>query len=144
MKLPHACLIFLGLLPWSMASGELPYTFNAGDPIRASELNANFQYLDSVAASSVGGPLTRRKVTLSYSSFVKVTTVPDAATNGWVLRSIATGCAGVLLRIDNDPEFAGQFDTALVLRPGETLYAKCPGTSSSDSTTISYFMFNEQ
>jgi hypothetical protein len=144
MKLPHACLILLGLLPWSIASGELPYTFNAGDPIRASELNANFQYLESLASSGGTGLLARRKLTLNYSSFVKVATVPDTATNGWVLRSVASGCSGVLLRIDNDPEFAGQADTALVLRPGESLYAKCPGTSSSGSTTISYFMFNEQ
>jgi len=144
MKLPQACLIFLGLLYWSGASGGVPYTFNAGDPIRASELNANFQYLDSVASSGASGLLVRRKVVLSYSGFTKVTTVPTAAANGWVLRSIATGCDGVLLQIDSDPEFAGQLETALVVRPGEALYAKCPGTASAGSTTISYFMFNEQ
>ncbi len=144
MKGLHACLIVVGLLTSSMAFGELPYTFKAGDPIRASELNANFQYLESLASSGVAGLLTRKKVTLNYLSFVKVATVPDAATNGWVLRSIATGCDGILLRIDNDPEFAGSLDAALVVRSGETLYARCPGTSVADSTRISYFMFNEQ
>ena len=128
----------------SVASGELPYTFNAGDPIRASELNANFQYLDSVASSGAAALLTRSKVTLNYLSFVKVTTVPDTATNGWVLRSIAASCDGVLLRIDNDPDFTGQPTTALLVRPGETLYARCPGTAPSGLTPISYFMFNEQ
>jgi hypothetical protein len=144
MKGLRDSLIVVGLLASSMAYGELPYTFVAGDPIRASELNANFQYLESLASSGVAGLLTRKKVTLNYLSFVKVATVPDAATNGWVLRSIATGCDGILLRIDSDPEFAGSLDAALVVRPGETLYARCPGTSVAGSTKISYFMFNEQ
>jgi hypothetical protein len=48
-RLTALCL--LGLLPWSLANADLPYTFKAGDPIRASELNANFQYLDSLAAA---------------------------------------------------------------------------------------------
>jgi hypothetical protein len=144
MKIRHALLFFLGLLPWSLAYGELPYTFTAGDPIRASELNANFQYLDSVLSTGAGGLLSRRKVTLNYLSFVKVATVPDAATNGWVLRSIAAGCDEVLLRIDNDPALTGQSTTALVVKAGETLYARCPGTSPSGLTPIGYFMFNEQ
>lgn len=144
MKLLHTCAIVLGLLPWTMASGALPYTFNAGDPIRASELNANFQYLESLASIGAGGLLTRKKVTLNYVSFTKVATIPDTAVNGWVLRSIAAGCDGVLLRIDSDPEFAGPADAALVVRPGETLYARCPGTPETGSTRIGYFMFNEQ
>jgi hypothetical protein len=144
MRNRRACLLLIGLLPWSMAHGDLPYTFNAGDPIRASELNANFQYLDSMASSGASGLMVRRKVTLSYLGFVKVATVPDAATNGWVLRSIAAGCDGVLLRIDNDPDFAGQSNTALVVKAGESLYARCPGTSPSGLSPIGYFMFNEQ
>lgn len=144
MKIRQACLILTVLLPWSVGYGEVPYTFNAGDPIRASELNANFQYLDNMASSVASGVLIRRKVTLNYLSFVRVTTVPDAATNGWVLRSIAAGCDGVLLRIDNDPDFAGQSDTALLVKAGETLYARCPGTSPSGLTPVGYFMFNEQ
>lgn len=143
MKKSRSCLLLLGLLPFSMASAGLPYTFNAGDPIRASELNANFQYLDSLASGAASALLTRRKVTLTGSSFVKVATVPDTAANGWVLRTIATSCSGVTLRIDTDPEFQGQLDTALVVKAGETLYAKCPGASSG-SSAVSYFMFNEQ
>jgi len=143
MKISRCCLLLLGVLPWSLAQGALPFTFNAGDPIRASELNANFQYLESVASSAASALVTRRKVTFTGSSFVKVTQVPDAATNGWVLRSIAASCSGVALRIDNDPEFLGQVDSALVLRAGETLYAKCPGATSGASA-IGYFMFNEQ
>lgn len=143
MNIPRLCLLLIGVLPWSLAHGALPFTFNAGDPIRASELNANFQYLDSLASSAATALVTRRKVTFTGSNFVKVTQVPDSAANGWVLRSIAASCSGVALRIDNDPEFLGQVDSALVVKAGETLYAKCPGASSSASA-VGYFMFNEQ
>ncbi len=143
MKISRCCLLLLAVLPWSLAHGELPFTFNAGDPIRASELNANFQYLQSLASSAASALVTRRKITLTGSSFVKVTQVPDTATNGWVLRNIASSCSGVTLRIDNDPEFLGQVDSALLVKAGETLFAKCPG-ASSNSSAVSYFMFNEQ
>lgn len=143
MNRPYACLLVLGLMPCSMASAELPYTFNAGDPIRASELNANFQYLESVAASGVNGVLIRRKADLSTSRYVEVATVPDSATEGWVLRSFVASCSGVLLRINDEPGFVGEIEAELVVRPGETLSARCPGTAS-DATLIGYFMFNEQ
>ena len=143
MNISRFCLLLLGVLPWSLAHGALPYAFTAGDPIRASELNANFQYLESLASSAASALVTRRKVTFTGSSFVKVAQVPDAATNGWVLRNIASSCSGVALRIDNDPEFLGQVDSALFLKAGGTLYAKCPGATSSGSA-VGYFMFNEQ
>jgi hypothetical protein len=141
MKISRAWWLILGLLPWSMASAGLPYTFKAGDPIRASELNANFQYLDSAAAGDFGGTLIRKKATLSTTRFTEVTTVPDTATNGWVLRSFAVGCTGLQLRLDTDPEFPLESGTPLVVRPGEVLYAKC---GSSGTSLIGYFMFNEQ
>jgi hypothetical protein len=55
MNISRFCLLLLGVLPWSLAHGELPFTFKAGDPIRASELNANFQYLESLATSTASG-----------------------------------------------------------------------------------------
>ena len=143
MNISRLFLFLLAVLPWSLAHGELPFTFKAGDPIRASELNANFQYLDSLASSAASALVTRRKVTFTGASFVKVAQVPDAATNGWVLRNIASSCSGVMLRIDTDPEFLGQVDSALVLKAGETLYAKCPG-ATSNASAVGYFMFNEQ
>jgi hypothetical protein len=138
-RLTALCL--LGLLPWSLASADLPYTFKAGDPIRASELNANFQYLDSLAAAGSEGPLVRRKATLRASSFTDVVTVPDTATNGWVLRSYVTGCGNPILRIDSDPSFPMTPDARLVVRAGETLQAKC---TESTTSTVGYFMFDEQ
>lgn len=140
MKLCHSFCLLAGLLTGSLACAELPYTFKAGDPIRASELNANFQYLDS-ASGNFGGTLLRKKATLSTARFTDVTTVPDSAVNGWVLRSFAAGCTGLSLRIDNDTEFTMDSGNPLVLRPGETLYAKC---GSSSASLIGYFMFNEQ
>ena len=134
--------ILLGLLPWSLASADLPYTFKAGDPIRASELNANFAYLDSLAQSGEGGILVRRKATLRSSGFNDVATVPDTATNGWVLRSYVTGCGDPMLRIDSDQGFQITPDARLVVRPGETLYAKCKDTTSD--SVVGYFMFDEQ
>jgi hypothetical protein len=143
MKPSRCLLIVLGLLPCSLAFADLPFTFKAGDPIRASELNANFSYLDSAAKAGFGGTLTRKKTTLNNSTFKDVTTVPDTATNGWVLRSFVAGCDGLLLKINDDPSVVAKIDAPLLVRPGETLSAKCPGSSSSDST-IGYFMFNEQ
>lgn len=143
MKPSRCLLIVLGLLPCSLAFADLPFTFKAGDPIRASELNANFAYLDSAAKAGLGGTLTRKKTTLNNSTFKDVATVPDTATNGWVLRSFVAGCDGLLLKINDDPSVAAQIDAPLLVRPGETLSAKCPGSSSTDST-IGYFMFNEQ
>jgi hypothetical protein len=143
MKIRRIALIVLGLLPCSLAFGGLPYTFKAGDPIRASELNANFQYLESLSQTGFGGLLTRKKTNLSNSNFNEVITVPNSATNGWVLRSFVAGCSGLLLRIDNDPQFPANIDAPLVVRAGETLSAKCPSGSSPDST-VGYFMFNEQ
>ena len=141
MKLLTA-LCLLGLLPWSLANAELPFTFKAGDPIRASELNANFQYLDSVAKAGTGGTLVRRQATMRSTTFNDVVTVPDTATNGWVLRSYATGCGDPILRINTDSSFTMDREAVLVVRPGETLSAKC--SDANVTTTIGYFMFDEQ
>lgn len=143
MKHYRLPLLLLGLLPCSLALADLPFTFKAGDPIRASELNANFAYLDSAAQAGLGGTLTRKKTNLSNSTFKDVATVPDTATNGWVLRSFVAGCEGLLLKINDDPAVPANIDAPLVVRPGETLAAKCPSSASNDST-IGYFMFNEQ
>jgi hypothetical protein len=142
MKLVNTWWLLAGLLPCAIASAEVPYTFAAGDPIRASELNANFQYLDSQSGGS-SGPLVRRRATLRASSFNEVVTVPDSATDGWVLRSVVTGCGDPVLRIDNDPNVTLTQDAVLVVRPGETLYARCPQSATIDSS-VGYFMFDEQ
>lgn len=131
------------LMPWSAAVAELPYSFKAGDPIRASELNANFQYLESLGAGGEFGLLTRRRTTLSTSGFREVVTVPSSATNGWVLRNYVSNCGALLLRIDNDPAVPVEKDAPLVVRPGETLYARCTA-SASETAPLGYFMFNEQ
>lgn len=144
MKRLNAWWLLLGLLPCSVASAEVPYTFAAGDPIRAAELNANFAYLDSKSAQGSEGTLIRRRASLSSARFNEVVTVPDSATAGWVLRSYVTGCGGdPVLRIDNDPNVAMTVDAVLLLRPGETLYARCPSSASTDSS-VGYFMFDEQ
>lgn len=143
MKLRSILLIAAGLLPCSLALADLPFTFKAGDPIRASELNANFQFLASAAQAGLGGTLTRKKANLSNSSFKDVVTVPTTSTNGWVLRSFVASCDGLLLKIDSDPSVTAKIDAPLVVRPGETLSARCPSSSSSDSM-VGYFMFNEQ
>ena len=142
MKLVNTWWLLAGLLPCAIASAEVPYTFAAGDPIRASELNANFQYLDSKSGGS-SGPLVRRRATLRASTFNEVVTVPDSATDGWVLRSVVTGCGDPVLRIDNDPNVTLTQDAVLVVRPGETLYARCPQSATTDSS-VGYFMFDEQ
>jgi len=141
MKLLTA-LCLLCLLPWSLASADLPYTFKAGDPIRASELNANFQYLESIANAGAGGTLVRRQATMRSTAFSDVVTVPDTATNGWVLRSYATGCGNPNLRINRDDSFTMDREAVLVVKPGETLSAKCSDTNIT--STIGYFMFDEQ
>jgi hypothetical protein len=141
MKLITA-LCLLALLPWSPANAELPFTFKAGDPIRASALNANFQYLESVARAGAGGTLVRRQATMRSTAFNDVVTVPDTATNGWVLRSYATGCGTPILRINTEDPFTLEREAVLVVKPGETLSAKCSDTNIT--TTIAYFMFDEQ
>lgn len=143
MKRIHAWWLLASLLPCAIATAEVPYTFAAGDPIRAAELNANFQYLDSKSSGDSGGPLVRRNVTLRTASFNEVVTVPASATNGWVLRSWVTGCGTPVLRIDNDPNVVMTEDAVLLVRPGETLYARCPQSATTDSS-VGYFMFNEQ
>jgi len=143
MKRVNAWWLLAALLPCAIANAELPYTFAAGDPIRASELNANFQYLDSLSSGGSDGPLIRRRATLRSSGFNEVVTVPDSATDGWVLRSYVTGCGDPVLRIDNDPNVTINVDVVLVVRPGETLYARCPQSASTESS-VGYFMFNEQ
>jgi hypothetical protein len=143
MKRTNAWWLLAGLLPCALANAEVPYTFAAGDPIRASELNANFQYLDSKSSGGSGGPLVRRRATLRTSTFNEVVTVPDTATDGWVLRSVVTGCGAPVLRIDNDPNVVLTEDAVLVVRPGETLYARCAQSATTDSS-VGYFMFDEQ
>jgi hypothetical protein len=142
MKFRKTTWLLLGLLPASMACAELPFTFEAGDPIRASELNANFQYLESLAGTGEG-PLTRRRVNLRSTQFEDVVTVPDTATNGWVLRSYVTGCGDPILRIGDDDAFTMNIDAVLVVRAGETLRARC-ASSSTTGSAIGYFMFDEQ
>lgn len=139
-------LLFLcaaaALAPLS-AVADLPFTFQAGDPIRASELNANFQYLESLGAGGEFGLLVRRRTTLSTGTFREVVSVPSTSTNGMVLRSYVSNCGTLLLRIDSDPAVTVEKDATLVVRPGETLSARCP-SSSSETNPIGYFMFNEQ
>lgn len=133
----------LALAPVSATLAELPFTFSAGDPIRASELNANFQYLESLGADGEYRLLTRRRATLSTAAFRDVVSVPSTSVNGWVLRSYVSNCGELLLRIDGDPAVPVAKDATLVVRPGETLSARCP-SSSSETSPIGYFMFNEQ
>jgi hypothetical protein len=142
MKLCKAPWLLLGLLPWSVALAELPYTFQAGDPIRASELNANFEYLESVAQAGTGGKLLRRQATLRTSGFNEVVTVPSSATDGWVLRSYVTGCGDPILRIDTDEPFTMDREAVLLVKAGETLSARCSITNIT--ATSGYFMFDEQ
>lgn len=141
-RLLPLCTVMV-LAPLSAAVAELPYTFKAGDPIRASELNANFQYLESLGAGGEFGLLTQRRATLSTSGYRDVVTVPTSSTNGWVLRSYASNCGTLLLRIDSDPGVPVDKDATLVVRPGETLSARCQ-SSTSETNLIGYFMFNEQ
>lgn len=124
------------------AVADLPYTFEAGAPIRASELNANFQYLDSLGAGGEFGTLTRRRVTLSSTTFRDVVTVPGTSVNGWVLRNYVTNCGALRVRIDGDPDVPLVAGETLLVQPGETLQARC--SSSPAVTPIGYFMFNEQ
>ncbi len=133
----------LALAPLSAALADLPFTFQAGDPIRASELNANFQYLESLGAGGEFGLLTRRRATLSSTAFREVASVPSTSVNGWVLRSYVSNCGALLLRIDSDPAVPVDKDATLVVRPGETLSARC-AASTAETAPIGYFMFNEQ
>lgn len=142
MKCFRASWLLLGLLPWSAALAELPFTFAAGDPIRASELNANFEYLESVAMAGTGGRLIRRQTTMRSSGYSEVVTVPDSATNGWVLRSYVTGCGDPILRINNDDPVTMDREAVLLVKAGETLHARCSGTNVT--ATAGYFMFDEQ
>lgn len=130
------------LAPWSVAVADLPYTFEAGAPIRASELNANFQYLESLGAGGEFGTLTRRRATLSSSAFREVVTVPGTSVNGWVLRTYVTNCGALRVRIDNDSDVPLAAGEPLVVRPGETLHARC--SSIAEVAPVGYFMFNEQ
>jgi hypothetical protein len=134
--------LLCGLLPWSAALAELPYTFAAGDPIRSSELNANFDYLESVAQSGTGGRLIRRQATMRSAGFNEVVTVPGTATNGWVLRSYVTGCGNPILRINDDDPVTMDREAVLLVKAGETLHARCSGTNVT--ATVGYFMFDEQ
>ena len=142
MKLLRASWLLCGLLPWSAAWAVLPYTFAAGDPIRASELNANFEYLEGIAQNGISGRLIRRQATMRSSGFNEVVTVPDAATNGWVLRSYVTGCGNPILRINNEDPVTMDREAVLLVKAGETLHARCSGTNVT--ATIGYFMFDEQ
>ena len=143
MKRPLVLCTVRVLAPLSAAVAELPYTFKAGDPIRASELNANFQYLESLGAGGEFGLLTRRRATLSASGYRDVATVPTTSTNGWVLRSYVSNCGSLLLRIDSDPGVPVDKDATLVVRPGETLSARC-ASSTSETNPIGYYMVDEQ
>jgi hypothetical protein len=142
MKCFKASWLLLGVLPCSVALAELPYTFQAGDPIRASELNANFEYLEGVTQAGTGGKLVRRQATLRTAGFNEVVTVPNSATDGWVLRSYVTGCGDPILRIDTDDPFTMDREAVLLVKAGETLYARCSITNVT--ATSGYFMFDEQ
>ena len=134
--------VLLALVPLTAARADLPYTFEAGAPIRASELNANFQYLESLGTGGEFGTLTRRRVTLSSTTFRDVVTVPGTSVNGWVLRNYVTNCGALRVRIDNDPDVPLAAGEPLLVQPGETLQARC--SSTSGATPVGYFMFNEQ
>ncbi len=55
------------------------------------------------------------------SGYSEVVTVPDSATNGWVLRSYVTGCGDPILRINNDDPVTMDREAVLLVKAGETL-----------------------
>lgn len=95
-------LAFMALTLLAALNGHAapPYTFSAGGSIRASEINANFTYLDTLISSSglikpddlihTGGTFTTGAAASS------VYTVPANAARNYVIRTFTTnlGSAG--------------------------------------------------
>jgi hypothetical protein len=120
-----------------VAGATVPYVFQAGAPIRASEVNANFQYADSLAASSGNGQLVR--VTYTYpanSGQETIFTVPADAAAPYILRSASFGGCGNYLSLSatGTPQLGVHLPSSDVLiasglsipfAPGESITAFC-------------------
>ncbi len=122
-----------------VAGAAVPYVFQAGAPIRAAEMNANLQYLESLAASQGNGELIRVTSTVNLNS-QPIFTVPADAAAPYILRSVSFGGCGGAFRLSagglaNDgvgfsTEHIGTLaGLAIPFAPGETINAYC-GTSN--------------
>lgn len=72
--------------------GAVPYTFAAGQPIRASEINANFTATENeIAATSAAARPDYLRVTVVAGNGVggtPIITIPSSATRPYLLRQI--------------------------------------------------------
>lgn len=108
-----------GLLAAPALLIALPYTFTAGQPIRASEINANFASLsDQIAALASSAQARPELIRVSVAPIyqggtVPVLTVPGSATRPYILRQVIGG-------ITNQNECALLFGAdAMVLGGGQ-------------------------
>ena len=80
----------------SFAMATPPYVFTSGSPILASQINANFAYIESLANSSAQ-PLPSSLIKASWvgsTTGQTIFTVPSTATNPYILRQIIGGYTG--------------------------------------------------
>ena len=124
-----------------VAGAAVPYVFQSGEVIRASEINANFQYVESLASQQSGGNLVRVGVFIPQGGpQVTVFTVPANATSPYVLRTITTsGCFIAIavsasggsgaIKIPGQQTIITGLD--IPFAPGESINASCEGGASN-------------
>jgi len=133
-KLPRTLLALpLALLFAAAGRADVPFVFQPGDTILASEINANFAYLESIAAGQDGLNLVRVQVDFSVQKTQTVFTVPLTESSPWVLRSIVHSCLGSLaFGPILDLENAGSIlNLEIPFAPGESFDVNCLGPGRS-------------
>lgn len=120
--------IITALTAVSAAIAAPPYTFNSGGTIRASEINANFAYLESlINASGAVIPANLIRVSASVLTNTKHSffSVPSSALQPYVIRQLNCSASKCILGIGSDEyAFTPLVHTNLLIpvAAGETVF----------------------
>jgi hypothetical protein len=139
MKMKQLSLI-LGVILAAFTSSSmaaLPYTFTSRSPILASQINANFAYLESLASASK--PALTKYVTTSISPSAITSPIFTAAQNSVITGLFLTGgYTNCTLSIGTAQFvfFANQPSLAIPVASGEAVSIACNGTGSGVLTSV--------
>ena len=130
----HRLFVLVLAMAMQSANATLPVTFISGSVIKASEINANFQYLESLISSAVqsgANSYVKASIVLSTEQVSQnIYTVPLNAPSNYLIRQIYSPmCINKATLTIGDVvfPFAGGVLTGLSIpvRPGEVVAIVC-------------------
>lgn len=139
--------LFVLMLAMAMqsANATLPVTFISGSVIKASEINANFQYLESLISSAAQSSVTSYvKASIAFANNTGTAhtlyTVPTSASSNYIIRQLyLPPCFAPTLTVGSVVfPVSGGVSTGLSIpaSAGESIVIRCSYNSSIEIAAI--------